>query len=538
MAGCGGDTFSKTICAICYEDLKPIVEDLQVISICGHVFHELCLQEWFEYCTNAKRQKCPICKQICSSKNVSRLYFQSLGNPNDQVLSRSQNVDYGKYNPEVLRREVRKLESKVSGFDLVLERHQREVKELREELCVCKERLTNEVILKNEALKHNESVQEMLVTKSSELVRSTLECSRLQERNLALAKDLAALKLISDCSLEEDDILMVALLDNEANSKDAVDILKKSLVIRNKNYKELMAKCNTLGRRQARSFRKLERAKEKITKLKTLVQELEIALEAKVNEVQGILRASKTKICNNVPTPSVNKSANCSPLSIHLLEDQKEQPTINLIDLDEDSDLGKNACGFGEQDNKLRSVNNAKDDRRNIHCEQVVDFMYLTDEDAPEDTRTGKISSKAGSRIPTSAGSNVNEITDKSRPSGEFAAQGSTGLLLQDIRQVQPSLHARKEMSSAPQLSEPGNRCFAGGLLGPDGATRYLGKWCKRAQSGESKTSPVTSGSLVAAVADGRGGQIKVLRLQNLSVDGMEGTVSAKKCKLGRKTRL
>ena len=37
----GGSTFAKTICTICYEDLKPIVEDLQSISVCGHVFHEL-----------------------------------------------------------------------------------------------------------------------------------------------------------------------------------------------------------------------------------------------------------------------------------------------------------------------------------------------------------------------------------------------------------------------------------------------------------------------------------------------------------------
>ncbi|KAI8021977.1 Exocyst complex component SEC3A [Camellia lanceoleosa] len=36
-----GNTFAKIICSICYEDLKPIVEDLQSISICGHVFHEL-----------------------------------------------------------------------------------------------------------------------------------------------------------------------------------------------------------------------------------------------------------------------------------------------------------------------------------------------------------------------------------------------------------------------------------------------------------------------------------------------------------------
>lgn len=37
------NSFAKTICSICFEDLKPLVEDLQSISICGHVFHELWL---------------------------------------------------------------------------------------------------------------------------------------------------------------------------------------------------------------------------------------------------------------------------------------------------------------------------------------------------------------------------------------------------------------------------------------------------------------------------------------------------------------
>ena len=36
-----GDTsFGKTICSICYEDLKPLSEYLQAITPCGHVFHE------------------------------------------------------------------------------------------------------------------------------------------------------------------------------------------------------------------------------------------------------------------------------------------------------------------------------------------------------------------------------------------------------------------------------------------------------------------------------------------------------------------
>lgn len=43
MSSNSSGAFGKSICSICYEDLNPILEDLQAISICGHVFHEL----WF-----------------------------------------------------------------------------------------------------------------------------------------------------------------------------------------------------------------------------------------------------------------------------------------------------------------------------------------------------------------------------------------------------------------------------------------------------------------------------------------------------------
>ena len=51
--------------------------------------------------------------------------------------------------------------------------------------------------------------------------------------------------------------------------------------------------------------------------------------------------------------------------------------------------------------------------------------------------------------------------------------------------------------------------CFSGGLLGPDGTQRFLGKWCKRGQNGESTS---TKGNLISVGADGRGGTVKVLR--------------------------
>ncbi|CAK9156720.1 unnamed protein product [Ilex paraguariensis] len=129
----GNNTFGKTICSICYEDLKPLVEDLQSISICGHVFHELCLQQWFEYCTNGKKKNCPVCKQTCSEVNVGRLYFQSVGDTNDPSTL-SQKPRDCEENPEELRREVKRLEGKVSGLSLALESQQKEFNDVSEEV--------------------------------------------------------------------------------------------------------------------------------------------------------------------------------------------------------------------------------------------------------------------------------------------------------------------------------------------------------------------------------------------------------------------
>lgn len=66
-----------------------------------------------------------------------------------------------------------------------------------------------------------------------------------------------------------------------------------------------------------------------------------------------------------------------------------------------------------------------------------------------------------------------------------------------------------------------GDVCFSGGLLGPDGTNRYLGKWCKRGQNKElkegSKGLSSNSGDLIAVGADGKGGRVKVLRSLNQS---------------------
>ncbi|XP_049386682.1 uncharacterized protein LOC125850892 [Solanum stenotomum] len=229
----GGNTFAKTICSICYEDLKPVVEDLQSISLCGHVFHELCLQQWFEYCTNGKKKNCPVCKQTCTEKNTHRLFFQSVGDPNDPSFSQQPHDFEGGTSCE-LQNEVKRLEGKVLKLASTLEQQQKDLKEVNVELFSCKEQLKVEVALKNEAKKQKTASQQLLHVKSQELDQSTLECRRLQERSMALAKELAALKLVCDVNLGEEEVLKLASLGNEANSKETIDVLKKSLVIRNK----------------------------------------------------------------------------------------------------------------------------------------------------------------------------------------------------------------------------------------------------------------------------------------------------------------
>ncbi|KAH9625220.1 hypothetical protein KSS87_019916 [Heliosperma pusillum] len=536
-------SFSKTICSICYEDLKPIVEDLQSISICGHVFHELCLQQWFEYCKNAKKQTCPVCKQGCTKNNVGRLYFQSVG---DSVLTQCQsentrsNRDDGSDCPEILRVEVKRLESKVSNLSSALDLQQNEVKRLIDELHFCKEHLSKEEILKNEAVRQRESIQAILQTKSNDLVRTTAECSRLQEKNKALVKELAAVKLSSDCNLGEEEILKLASVGNEGNMQDAIDVLKKSLVIRNKSYKELMAKCNSLGRGEARFQRKLEKAKEKIVKLKINIQGLESTIEAKDNEVLRLLKTSNTRSCNDVPIS--NKSTNSSSTLKHISLEEKRQfssPVINLDDDEDTSPFKANKTGKDDTNvSKFHGDGRSIQGRETTHYECFVDDEFEIHKPTASDTCTNFLSSTEKSHPkfgePASTGLR-NDLVNECSTSKETAK-----LNLQDIRQVQPSVHTKPAASSFIPLVEPGERCFAGGLMGPDGANMYLGKWCKRVQNNAPKGSTPGSingtDSLIAVGADGRGGKVKVLRSFNqTTMDPKESVVSAKRFKSGSK---
>ncbi|KAI3494921.1 hypothetical protein L1887_36960 [Cichorium endivia] len=484
MTGSCYDTsqpFAKTICSICYEDLKPIVEDLQAISICGHVFHELCIQQWFEYCAKGKK-KCPICKQTCSASNVSRLYFQSVGDSNEPKLS--QKLQTQKEDPEELKIECRRLEGKVKGLNSALESRENDLKNISNELCVCKEQLEKETSLKNEVLEQTRTINRLLNLKTQELNKSDMDRIKLQERNMALAKELAALKLMSDLNLNEEEIVKLASLGTHAHSKDSIDVLKKSLVVRNKMYKDLIAKCNTLGRDEARSRKKLEKAKEKVEKLKTRIQEMETSNEMKDNELLRALKASQ----NTKSSPNVlNAPDPCTP-----------QSTINNpleAVIDDDDILFRQTKRFKGCE-KIDERNN-KDGASGPTPTPEIKSYILIDDDAPEVS----ISPDKDDDV---------AVADKSMP------------------------NITKEASLPVLDSQKGEFCFSGGVLGPDGSKRHLGKWCKK---GFNATQASGSGDLIAVGSDGRGGTIKVLRSLNLpSIGSKKSSGIAKNGKFGAKT--
>ncbi|KAL2336038.1 hypothetical protein Fmac_010484 [Flemingia macrophylla] len=563
----GGGDFAGTICSICYEPLNPVSEDLQSVSICGHVFHELCLQQWFEYCSSSKKHTCPVCKQSCRARDACRLYFQSVGDANDG-LKTQKSVELEE-NAGVLRREVKRLEAKVSGLNSELERRAKEVQGLNEELCACKAQAKIETALKNEALNQKATIQFQLHKKSEELEKSTLESFRLKDRNMALAKELAALKLVSDLDIDEEEVLKLATLGNGANSKDTIDTLKRSLVMRNRSYKELMAKCNILGSGEARYRKKHEKAKEKITKLKARVQELETLAVVKNDEyLMSVKLSKKTKSSKNVENNPSSDSDALTASKFTLKEQSKRISTpksgMDLTANDKNKSLEslKTENPVGDN-NKIVDISNGS--KTTLPLDKRIDYISI-DEDDSESAKALQGCSKpnykdqdkddiAFSKPSVVKPEALSAIRAETFLQGKCTlaeppridididmANTSADAMDEDVtlqaNVKQPMINIRKESPFALSNSAPGDICFSGGLLGPDGTRRYLGKWCKRGLNSESSTAKHSSnGDLIAVGADGRGGKIKVLRTPSQILSGgKENSASSKRLKFGAKT--
>ncbi|KAF6157599.1 hypothetical protein GIB67_037172 [Kingdonia uniflora] len=625
------NAFGKTICSICYEDLKPLIEDLQSISICGH--------QWIEYCPKTK-STCPFCKQRCCQENIARLYFQSVGDQNETQRSQKPLNGVGDEDgddPVELRLEVKRLEGKLSGITSVFKRQEEDLKELDEELRRCKENAKTQEKLKNEALKEKASMQLKLQTKSEDLEKVFSESSKLHDRNMALAKELAALKLVSDVNLEEEEVVKLASFGNGPNNKDTVDILKKSLVLRNKSYKELMVQCNLLGRGEAHATKKLEKTKEKMKKMKTRMQELELALEENENKALRSLKHSKNIPSDMVNLNDIKEQSKASYINRYLSEDQIAQSlkpvkysnqnvgfssrlqlprTLNtesnqsddIKEQSETQDINNHQSedrmaqslkparnpnqsdGFSSRSQIPRTLNTDSHkefkDTNIIDIDEEDDFDIFTDKNEPEShpyehgvsshilnpsSNVGlktkefnkdiylqkssmlkpKIASDAskepvmprkiswaglsGPCSGTKKDANYSSVGAMEENALNINSRRSDAetLILDEMLEDPALLHITKETSYDAPISRPGDRCFAGGFLAPDGANRHLGKWCKRAQT-DTSVSSANDGDLIAVGADGRGGRIKVLRTQNhLDVKG--SSLLAKKCKVGAK---
>ncbi|KAG2330970.1 hypothetical protein Bca52824_002150 [Brassica carinata] len=474
----GENAATNAICSICYEDLKPVAETLQSISACGHVFHELCLQQWFEYCPSTNKRNCPICKQKCHLRDPFRLYFQSSGNQIDSIASHKVEED-----PVLLRGEVKRLQGKIQNLTSALEGQQKQNLEVSDQLQQCKEQLKEDKAKRWEALQEISTTQHLLKLKSEECVQLTSKCTKLQDRTMALAKELAALKLVSDLSLEEDDVMKLALLGNNAKTKDTIDTLVKSLVIRNRSYKELLAKCNQLGRGEARSSEKLEKALEKMDKLKKRVRELEMIAEESENRVLRDIKVSKP--------------------AMESLVSFRMPPSGNIVEK-VSTPLGKfeKNDGFTNHESCLRG----RGDSFSGKPESVIEI----DDDVPETTNPGIRHSDSVMKDEKSE-NNVQEKCDEPV-----------------IKDIKFNIRENPTSSVSPRSNGAGESWLS------SGKNQNLRRW-----ETSSSLGGYVSGKndLISVGPDGKGGRIKVLRSKPQFSNANASSGSGKRLKVGSKTR-
>ncbi|KAG8051327.1 hypothetical protein GUJ93_ZPchr0009g1568 [Zizania palustris] len=139
-------------------------------------------------------------------------------------------------NPDELAVEVTRLEQKSTSLGRVVR---------------WREQVTKAETMREGARREKECVEQILNSKTVELSRKTLDCVKLQEMSLMLAKEFAAQKLSTNMNLQEEETLELASHGNHGNIENAVDILTRCLILRNKSYKELMVQCNLVGRSES-----------------------------------------------------------------------------------------------------------------------------------------------------------------------------------------------------------------------------------------------------------------------------------------------
>ncbi|KAG0522480.1 hypothetical protein BDA96_07G040800 [Sorghum bicolor] len=563
------------VCTICYEDLRPLSDQhLHCLPACGHVFHALCLEQWLEYCPGGKKKRtCPICKQACGAAHPpTRLYFSSTGTCPTQACPSSPGNASGGADPAALAAEVARLEHKAASLGKVVEEQRETIDDLKSQAALFREQMERGGFLLQAAKKEKESLQMLLSVKTEELSRKTSECGRLQEKSLALAKELAALKLSADMNLQEEEILKLASLGNHGNLQNAVDVLKRSLAMRNKSYKELMVQCNVLGRSESRMQQKLEKAKELIKKLRARVLELEKELEDKENSLLRDLRSSKkfkadhiksgNVTANNAFTSSSPGYENQTNNLDEVMQDPCNDKTLdrlnpeakrdlnakdNLVNKNADViDLEANASVFGGEQKAQYSAKPFGTDDRTLNSENKSNLCQNDDQQsmAFECTTThvaegGRFLKHQEATVKSTFMANIRaklHIPQES-PSVRTNLTSSTWesetLTIDGISKQATRLASGTGPQQIHNINSLSDDFQAPGIPGMDGARKGIGKWCKGSTAPGSASG--NRGSLIAVGPDGRGGKVKILRDLGRSQDSKSQALWPKAPKVGNK---
>ncbi|CAK9209777.1 unnamed protein product [Sphagnum troendelagicum] len=539
---------SGAICAICYEDARPTCEDLQSISVCGHVFHEICLQQWMEYCPRGRKPTCPICKQECSSRDVHRLFFQSVSaDPTQQPQSPLQTSKSGPVTDDPLQDlspAVQKLEGQLAVTKAVLLAHQEQLKDLNSQvyclftICIC----------------------ELIYAQMQELHHCAVQCNRLQQENLAMARDLAAHKLVTDTDLGEEDVVRLASAGGGSNKSSIIDALTKSLILRNKSYKELMARCNELGLGESRAVRKSEKALEQLKRMKARVHELGIALEEKENAdlralskrslkphheaahfAQNILNSHQDRSMNSNDLDGITKSGLqefpnwCMEKEQGLVSlQQRLQSCSHRVDNQVDNS-GLPELAAKDVRNKLAQIECSRAPKQRLgSCDKDIDKNAAGNIGISWSLKSQSLFLKieALNRSMHSSNQAVAHSGNQKMSSGADQAEtlpcGRQETVLLEGTSSPFVSSSQGYPSTVSGTQHKDNEGVGSPLLALTQRANDSGAFRKRAASG--KENSVQSGSFILSGADGRGGRVTILKPPSLSL-GMTGISTSKRLK-------
>uniref|UniRef100_J3MQD4 Uncharacterized protein n=1 Tax=Oryza brachyantha TaxID=4533 RepID=J3MQD4_ORYBR len=493
----------------------------------------------------------------------------------------------GGADPVELAAEVTRLEQKAASLGRVLEEQRDGIQKLNAEaraaappthslpdlllVAQWREKAAAVEAMKEAARREKECVQQLLNARTQELSSKTSECGRLQEKSLALAKELAALKLSTDMNLQEEEILKLASLGNHGIPANAVDVLTRSLALRNKSYKELMIQCNVLGRSESRSQQRFEKAREFIKKLKARVQDLEKELEEKENGLIRDLRSAKkfkadqTNSGNNTTNNGFSGlAAGCGNQTMELdemqdpsnrpgpspeaktdlnIKDKMDNKHSDVIDLDVDDSVsqdeqktGLSAKPFGNCANNLDLQSRPGLYERGRNESVACKTTYLAEENS---FRKHSILSER-SALQESLTKNKLQNLQETPVLRTMRATTSTwekeALTIDGISKKATRLSSGtgpQQVHNFNSLSDDFQMPTR--IFGGEGTRKSVGKWCKGAATSGSHNANANKSNLISVGPDGRGGKVKILRDLGKFQDSKTQALWPKAQKLGSK---